>query len=199
MDDGRTEFEIQQRDTDGGWSDSLFASNPRLRSDPVVGRWYSSRSVQIEVRQSPLTETVEFTDAEYADLVCDGGEGDGGPSEKVVALFGGDPGELSRLLDDNESATNAEVGRVFEALAEGYLAVAPPPEYREYHLAIMTIASGLYLQSTIGEPDEEFGAGSLFAALLLFGGRMAEAERNLTPQAKQTLELYGCEFDEEDA
>lgn len=42
--DGRTEFAVQQREGDG-WSDSLFRSNPRLRSDPVVGRWYSSRGV----------------------------------------------------------------------------------------------------------------------------------------------------------
>lgn len=42
--DGRTEFAVQQRE-DGGWSDSLFRSNPRLRADPVVDRWYSSRAV----------------------------------------------------------------------------------------------------------------------------------------------------------
>ena len=42
--DGRTEFAVQQRE-DGGWSDSLFRSNPRLRADPVVDWWYSSRAV----------------------------------------------------------------------------------------------------------------------------------------------------------
>ena len=42
--DGRTEFAVQQRE-DGGWSDSLFRSNPRLRADPVVDRWYNSRAV----------------------------------------------------------------------------------------------------------------------------------------------------------
>lgn len=36
--DGRTEFAVQQRE-DGGWSGSLFRSNPRLRADPVVDRW----------------------------------------------------------------------------------------------------------------------------------------------------------------
>ena len=42
--DGRTEFAVQQRE-DGGWSGSLFRSNPRLRADPVVDRWYSSSAV----------------------------------------------------------------------------------------------------------------------------------------------------------
>ncbi len=42
--DGRTEFEIQQRES-GAWSESLFRSNPRLRADPVIDRWYSSGAV----------------------------------------------------------------------------------------------------------------------------------------------------------
>ena len=44
LDDGRTEFAVQQRE-DGGWSDSLFRSNPRLTANPVIDRWYSSRGV----------------------------------------------------------------------------------------------------------------------------------------------------------
>lgn len=44
LDDGRTEFAVQQRDG-SGWSDSLFARNPRLTATPVVDRWYSSRGV----------------------------------------------------------------------------------------------------------------------------------------------------------
>ena len=42
--DGRTEFEVQQRQNEG-WSESLFPSNPRLRADPVINRWYFSRAV----------------------------------------------------------------------------------------------------------------------------------------------------------
>lgn len=45
--DGRTEFEIQQKQQDGGWSDSLFASNPRLSSQPAIGRWYHSSAVRL--------------------------------------------------------------------------------------------------------------------------------------------------------
>lgn len=58
--DGRTEFEIQQREG-SGWSDSLFRSNPKLRADPVIDRWYSSGAVTAttEVLAMPGDEAIQ--------------------------------------------------------------------------------------------------------------------------------------------
>ncbi len=55
--DGRTEFAIQQREGNT-WSDSLFGSNPKLKPDPDIDRWYSSpivtASAQVESTSNGL-------------------------------------------------------------------------------------------------------------------------------------------------
>ena len=62
--DGRTEFEVQQKQQGGGWSDSLFARNPRLLSEPVVDRWYSSAGVALELQQEASMQLVDEEVAE---------------------------------------------------------------------------------------------------------------------------------------
>lgn len=198
--DGRTEFEDQQRNAGGEWSDSLFASNPRLRADPTIGRWYSSRGVRVEVEQPARrpTERVSLSSDEYPDLFCDvDGEPDR-PNPAIQELFGDSARRMGDIAEEGDSLTNGRLALLLDEGAAIYVRISAPPEYREYHSLQTALLTSAHATIDSLDPAAPFEPLSLFAIGLVFGALQQEVEQNLTPQAKGLLEQYGCEFDDEE-
>lgn len=188
QEDGDVLVAVQQRKTEGGWSERQLPRLNLLPAEAPAGRWHASSALDLRGESGPagqfyLPSAIQparsLSLAQYLSFCSDVSDQGQSVSTFLTSAAQGDP-------------TWSEFFFAVETLIGSLQAVEPPDELSAYHDALTRLAISTAQFAVLQPADQVMDFAELAAPYSLDGPALEAAERSLDEQLAQRMRDADC-------